>query len=67
MNWNDKVIVVKLGNGHWLCSSNSRPGDFHSIEYVGASDYTCSCEDHQLNKNKECRHVDVVREVEQHV
>lgn len=60
-------MAAKVGNGHWLVSSKSRPGDWHSVEYVGGSDYHCSCEDATLNKNEQCRHVEIVREVEEHI
>jgi hypothetical protein len=45
--------ILHVGNGHFLFSSDSHPGEFHSIDM---DEFTCTCDGHVLG-GKTCHHL----------
>jgi hypothetical protein len=50
--------VIYWDNGHVLLRSQYRKDVAHSVDL---HDGTCSCENAQIDKNKECKHLKFVR------
>src|ERR1700704_4845709 len=53
-------LVLHVGHDHFLVSSDSRTGEFHSVD---SHDITCSCESYVLG-GRFCKHLELVKQLD---
>lgn len=54
-------LVLHVGNGHFLVNSDSRPGEFHSVDLETGD---CSCESATLSHNTNCKHLRAIKDLD---